>query len=274
MPSPAQSTHLARFGLQAPLAFEPTGCERCADRGYLGRTAIFELLEVIPRSASYRTAACRLRRLPRPRPRRGCSRSWRTGSSRSPSGRPLLEKSFGWRMTGATNGATPPEQPDLRAILLARAERWAQLERALLLTSALATLGLAAILSWHAVQSLAPWFGSTGIRAPAEVTIYATGESAPPAVAGSKGVVETESEANGFLLVIETEPDGAVAQVDGVTRGETPASMNLDCQPGAPVKVVLTRRGWATLKHTVTCRENRMVVLEARLQPLAPSSGR
>jgi len=45
--SPAHVKLLEQAGFPG-VVFEPQGCERCGNRGYLGRTAIFELLEVSP----------------------------------------------------------------------------------------------------------------------------------------------------------------------------------------------------------------------------------
>jgi general secretion pathway protein E len=47
-PTPAQVERLATAGTSLPLAYHPVGCTACGTRGYLGRTALYELLEVTP----------------------------------------------------------------------------------------------------------------------------------------------------------------------------------------------------------------------------------
>ncbi len=47
-PTQAQQDRLGALGAKANFSFEPVGCVRCGNRGYLGRTAIYELLEVTP----------------------------------------------------------------------------------------------------------------------------------------------------------------------------------------------------------------------------------
>ena len=45
--SPGQMTRLGRYGVQLPRTiYEPAGCDQCLRTGYLGRRAIFELLNV------------------------------------------------------------------------------------------------------------------------------------------------------------------------------------------------------------------------------------
>jgi general secretion pathway protein E len=47
-PTQAQQDRLGALGAKANFSFDPVGCVRCGNRGYLGRTAIYELLEVTP----------------------------------------------------------------------------------------------------------------------------------------------------------------------------------------------------------------------------------
>jgi general secretion pathway protein E len=47
-PSPPQLERLKKLGASLSTVYEPVGCARCGNRGYLGRTALYELLEVTP----------------------------------------------------------------------------------------------------------------------------------------------------------------------------------------------------------------------------------
>jgi general secretion pathway protein E len=47
-PTPGQVDRLKQLGASVSTVYEPVGCARCGNRGYLGRTAIYELLEVTP----------------------------------------------------------------------------------------------------------------------------------------------------------------------------------------------------------------------------------
>jgi hypothetical protein len=169
-----------------------------------------------------------------------------------------------------TDAPVPPAPAsDLRSVLLARAARFARLEKLLFFCSSLAALGFAAVLCARtamAVPSTPPAGESPRVRS--DVSIY--GASSAPAPSDSKAIVESESEAEGFVLLLETVPDGALASVDGVRIGETPTSLNPECAPGAALKVVLTHAGYAPLTHTVTCRSDRMLVLKAHLKALRP----
>jgi hypothetical protein len=164
-------------------------------------------------------------------------------------------------------GAPAPEAPDLRLALLARAARFARLEGLLFFGSSLVALGFAGVLCARAVMALpSEQTAGQSPRVAADVTIYG-GDSAP-APGNSNSVAESESDAEGFVLLIEAIPDGALASVDGVRIGETPTSLNPECAPGVALKVLLTHPGYAPLKHTVTCRSDRMLVLRARLKAL------
>ena len=47
-PTPAQRARLEPLGVTVDTVFHPVGCAACGTRGYLGRTALVELLEVTP----------------------------------------------------------------------------------------------------------------------------------------------------------------------------------------------------------------------------------
>jgi len=48
-PSAQQASRVEALGGRLSTMYEPAGCSRCGGRGYLGRTAIYELLEVTPK---------------------------------------------------------------------------------------------------------------------------------------------------------------------------------------------------------------------------------
>ena len=122
----------------------------------------------------------------------------------------------------------------------------------------------AAVVLWPKAQDLVAGAGA-GAGAEAKPSIYAVGASSgKPLKPG--GVSVDESDDEGFVLMVESEPPGASVSVDGTVRGEAPAAMNLDCTPGAQLKVELTREGYAKLEHTLACGKDRMVRLRAKLQ--------
>ena len=86
-----------------------------------------------------------------------------------------------------------------------------------------------------------------------------------PQLTGS--VSETESEASGYILVIETTPDGAEVTVNGESKGATPSSLNLDCAEGATLSVLLRHPGFIPLKRPMSCKRDTMVVMRATLEP-------
>jgi hypothetical protein len=68
------------------------------------------------------------------------------------------------------------------------------------------------------------------------------------------------------ILLVESEPENASVRVDGNDKGSTPASITLDCMPGKPIKVEVTRRGYESAQHLTFCRANTMIKLYARLR--------
>jgi hypothetical protein len=89
-----------------------------------------------------------------------------------------------------------------------------------------------------------------------------------PAVVKPGDVYETESPANGFILVVESTPDGAEVIVDGESKGETPASLNFDCLPPKTIALTLKKPGFLPIERTVACKKDTMVVLKARPDPV------
>lgn len=78
-------------------------------------------------------------------------------------------------------------------------------------------------------------------------------------------VNETESPANGFILVVETVPEASELFVNGELSGPTPASLNSDCKPGDKLKLAIKHAGFIAVEHEVTCKKDVMLIVEARL---------
>jgi hypothetical protein len=68
------------------------------------------------------------------------------------------------------------------------------------------------------------------------------------------------------ILLVESEPENASVRVDGNDKGSTPASITLDCLPGKPIKVEVTRKGYESAQHLTFCRTNTMIKLDVRLR--------
>jgi hypothetical protein len=100
---------------------------------------------------------------------------------------------------------------------------------------------------------------------PPAPAIYAP-EPAKPPKAGQ--FTESERPATGFIIVVESVPEGALLSVDGVENGETPASLNLDCKPGSSHALKLTAAGFAPVEHAVACKKDVMLVVSAKLKKL------
>jgi hypothetical protein len=82
-------------------------------------------------------------------------------------------------------------------------------------------------------------------------------------------VQEARAQFDGAILVLESEPPGALARVNGQEQGETPVSVGLDCLPGVPVQVEFSKRGYERAKHTALCPKDSMLKLTARLRKAA-----
>ena len=128
-------------------------------------------------------------------------------------------------------------------------------EKGLKLGSGLCALALAALMLWRAGLAEPPQTSST-------TTVYMP----MPQVELTGAVSETESEASGYILVIETTPDGAEVWLDGVSKGPSPSSLNLDCLAGAPLALELRHPGYTPLKRRMLCKHDAMVVMRATLE--------
>jgi hypothetical protein len=133
--------------------------------------------------------------------------------------------------------------------------QWLQLASGLL---ALAASGLVAFRVWTHVPVVKP-------REPPAV--YAPLVTLPPEVRPGE-VFETESPANGFILVVESTPDGVEVVIDGVSKGQTPASINFECAPPKTMELVLKHPGFAPITRTIACKRDVMLVLKVRPEPL------
>ncbi len=75
------------------------------------------------------------------------------------------------------------------------------------------------------------------------------------------------------ILVVESEVPNAAVRVDGNDQGNTPVSLTLDCLPGKPIKVEVTRRGYERAQRVTFCRTNTMIKLYARLKKIEKKPG-
>lgn len=89
---------------------------------------------------------------------------------------------------------------------------------------------------------------------------------APAADPATVFVEQTTSFDGAAILVVEAEPGNASVRVDGNDQGNTPVSLTLDCMPGKPIKVEVSRRGYERASHITFCRADTMIKLFARLK--------
>jgi hypothetical protein len=75
------------------------------------------------------------------------------------------------------------------------------------------------------------------------------------------------------ILMVESEPGNASVRVDGNDQGNTPVSLTLDCMPGKPIKVEVTRKGYERAQYLTFCRTDMMIKLYARLRKAAKRPG-
>jgi PEGA domain len=68
------------------------------------------------------------------------------------------------------------------------------------------------------------------------------------------------------VLVVESEPTNVSVRVDGNDQGNTPVSLTLDCLPGKPIKIEVSRKGYERAQKITFCRMDTMVKLYARLK--------
>lgn len=99
-------------------------------------------------------------------------------------------------------------------------------------------------------------------------------EAPADAPAPNDVVQEERAQFDGAILVLESEPPGAQAWVNGQDQGATPVSVGLDCLPGVPVQVEFSKRGYERAKHTALCPKDAMLKLTATLRKVAKDSRR
>jgi hypothetical protein len=130
---------------------------------------------------------------------------------------------------------------------------------------------LRAVAIGGAALAVAVGAGALALRArrspeapPAPERLWAGTLLAPVGASGAAGSGERTAPFSGFALQVETEPAGAVVEVDGVVRGESPVFAGVECAPGARVVVRARSRG-AAAERTTTCRKDTLVGLTLRL---------
>ncbi len=111
------------------------------------------------------------------------------------------------------------------------------------------------------------------LRQPTYTTIAPTFDEPAPAENRQEVFTEQTSSFDGAaVLVVDSEPEGVNVEVDGGDQGGTPMSLTLDCLPGKPIRVELSKRGYERAKHTTLCRPNTMIKLHARLRKVEKKS--
>lgn len=102
---------------------------------------------------------------------------------------------------------------------------------------------------------------------PTYTTIAPTFDTPEPSERLDQVITEQTSAFDGAaVLMVDSEPEGVSVEVDGADQGGTPVSLTLDCLPGKPIKVEVTRRGFEKAEHTTFCRPNTMIKLYARMK--------
>lgn len=102
---------------------------------------------------------------------------------------------------------------------------------------------------------------------PKYTTLAPTFDAPPPSERLDQVITEQTSSFDGAaILVVDSEPGGVSVEVDGSDQGGTPVSLTLDCLPGKPIKVEITKRGYERAQHTTFCRLNTMIKLYARMR--------
>ncbi len=74
-------------------------------------------------------------------------------------------------------------------------------------------------------------------------------------------------ETKSMMLVVRSEPPGAVLTVDGVERGETPAGLDTRCEKGRPVILELEAKGFRRWRREIPCQPGLELTFEPKLSP-------
>lgn len=96
---------------------------------------------------------------------------------------------------------------------------------------------------------------------------------APPGVAelqqpqpGNEQVQENRTAFKGALLMLESEPLGAIVRMNGINQGDTPVTVGLDCTPGTTISITFAMRGYESLTHRTACPHDALVKVTAKLR--------
>ncbi|MBN1205531.1 MAG: PEGA domain-containing protein [Myxococcaceae bacterium] len=109
---------------------------------------------------------------------------------------------------------------------------------------------------------------------PTYKTIAPALDTPAPSADPEKVITEQSTSFDGAaILVVETEPGSVSVRVDGNDQGNTPVSLTLDCLPGKPIKVELSKKGYARAQHLTFCRADTMIKLYGRLNKLEKKGG-
>ncbi len=115
---------------------------------------------------------------------------------------------------------------------------------------------------------------TSGILPTTYRTIAPTLETPAPSKDPAEVITEQSTSFDGAaILVVESEPANVSVRVDGNDQGNTPVSLTLDCLPGKPIKVEVTRKGYERAQKITFCRTNTMVKLYARLKKIEKKPG-
>lgn len=105
-------------------------------------------------------------------------------------------------------------------------------------------------------------------------TIVPTLETPAPSADPEEVITEQTASFDGAaVLMVESEPPNVSVRVDGNDQGNTPVSLTLDCLPGKPIKVEVSRKGYERAQKITFCRMNTMVKLYARLKKAEKKPG-
>lgn len=104
---------------------------------------------------------------------------------------------------------------------------------------------------------------------PTYTTIAPTFDTPEPSEKLDQAITEQTSSFDGAaILMVDADMAGVSVEVDGSDQGGTPVSLTLDCLPGKPIKVEVTKRGYERAQHTTFCRTNTMIKLYARMKKI------
>jgi hypothetical protein len=138
---------------------------------------------------------------------------------------------------------------------------WQIAERALSIVAGLSFIGMGLALGQAAVRTANQ---PDEPAARLNWSIYGAGEGTKLKKAGELRV--TASESAGFMVLVDSEPQGAEVLLDGVSIGPTPASANPKCKPGGRFTVEARQPGYASVSEEIACSENQYLLIETKLK--------